>query len=97
MKKLLSLVLVLVCTFSLVACGGSSEEASEEGPVTAQVVEYDLTSELYAFGVDKDQPELLDKTNAFIQRIKEDGTLDEICDKYFGEGEKTPVVSAEMK
>ena len=96
MKKLLSLVLVLVCTFSLVACGGSSEEASEEGPVTAQVVEYDLTSELYAFGVDKDQPELLDKTNAFIQRIKEDGTLDEICDKYFGDGEPTAVESAEL-
>ena len=100
MKKLLSLVLVLVCSLSLVACGGSSEEETEEaaaeGPVTAKVIEHDLTVEDYAFGVDKTQPELLDEVNAFIAEIKEDGTLDEICDRYFGGGEPVAVTSAEL-
>ena len=84
MKKLLSLVLTVVCAFSLVACGGSSESTEEAAEtsetVTAKVMEFDLTSEEYAFGVDKDQPELLDQVNAFVQKIKEDGTLDEICE-----------------
>ena len=94
MKKLLSAVLTVVCAFSLVACGGNSdsEEATEE-KVTAKVIEYDLTSEQYAFGVDKDQPELLDEVNAFVNRIKEDGTLDEICERYFGDGEPVAVES----
>ena len=52
---------------------------------TAKVIDIDLTDEEYAFGVDKNQPELLEQVNAFISKIKEDGTLDEICDKYFGE------------
>ena len=87
MKKLVSLLLVLVSVFSLAACG--SKEAA-----TAEVLEYDLTSEQYAFGVDKTQPELLEDVNAFVQKIKTDGTLDAICDKYFGDGEKTAVESA---
>ena len=87
MKKLVSLLLVLVSVFSLAACGSSDA-------VTAQVLEYDLTSEQYAFGVDKTQPELLEDVNAFVQKIKEDGTLDAICDKYFGDGEPVAVESA---
>jgi len=63
--------------------------------VTAKVVEIDLTDELYAFGVDKDQPELLAQVNDFIAEIKADGTLDTIMNKYFaGEGDLTPVTSA---
>lgn len=95
MKKLVSLLLVMACTVSLVACGGSSEDAADE-TVTANVIEYDLTSEEYAFGVDKTQPELLEDVNAFVAKIKEDGTLDAICDKYFGDGEPEAVVSAEL-
>ena len=94
MKKLLSLVLVLACALSLVACGGNKEEASDEA-ATAKVIAHDLTVEDYAFGVDKAQPELLDEVNAFIAEIKDNGTLDEICDKYFGDGEPEAVVSAE--
>ena len=98
MKKLLSLVLVLVCSLSLAACGGSDDAEGEaaEGPVTAKVIEHDLTVEDYAFGVDKTQPELLDEVNAFIADIKADGTLDEICDRYFGGGEPVAVTSAEL-
>ena len=56
----------------------------------------DLTNEEYAFGVDKDQPELLEQANAFIAKILEDGTFDEICDRYFGGGEPVAVQSAEL-
>lgn len=63
---------------------------------TAKVIDINLTEEEYAFGVDKDQPELLDQVNAFIKEIKENGELDKICNKYFGDGEPVAVKSAEL-
>ena len=59
----------------------SSEAASKETEAKAdenakvRVIDIDLTSEQYAFGVNKEQPELLEKTNEFIAKIMEDGTL----------------------
>lgn len=98
-KKLaLGLALVLACG-TLAGCGGSSEEGkdgTESGATTAKVIDIDLTDEEYAFGVDKDQPELLEQANAFIAKVLEDGTFDEICDKYFGDGEPEAVQSAEL-
>ncbi len=61
-----------------------------------KVIDIDLTNEEYAFGVDKEQPELLDEVNDFIASIKEDGTLDEICNKYFSDGEPEAVKSAKL-
>jgi len=74
----------------LTGCGEKKETES----VTAKVIEIDLTSEEYAFGVDKEQPELLEKANAFIAQIKSDGTFDEICNNYFGDGTPVAVKSA---
>ena len=100
MKKLTSVLLVAACALSLVACGGSGDkkDSSKGGSSskTAKVIDIDLTNEEYAFGVDKTQPELLEKTNAFIEIIKGDGTLDKICDKYFGSGEPEAVESAKL-
>ena len=88
MKKILSLALAVLMLISLLtACGGTASPK-------VKVIEINLTEEEYAFGVDKTQPELLEKTNAFIKKIMEDGTFDEICNKYFGDGTPTPVVSA---
>lgn len=88
MKKFIASLLVLVMALgTLTACGGSS--------TTAKVIDIELTSEQYAFGVDKNQPELLEQVNAFIKKIKEDGTLDKICDRYFSNGTPVAVVSAE--
>ena len=88
MKKILSLILVAVMLLvSLSACGGAKSSK-------VKVIDINLTEEEYAFGVDKTQPELLEKTNAFIKKIQEDGTFDAICNKYFGDGTPTPVVSA---
>src|SRR5699024_7244355 len=77
---------------------GYRRKDSDEGrsKKTAEVIDVDLTDEEYAFGVDKSQPELLEQVNTFISKIKEDGTLDEIFDKYFGGGEPTPVESAAL-
>jgi len=93
-KKLLSLALVAAMALSVVACG-AKEEAAAEAPVTAKVIDVELTEEQYAFGVDKNQPELLEEVNAFIAEIKENGTFDEICDRYFGDGTPVAVESAE--
>lgn len=46
--------------------------------------------------MDKDQPELLEQVNAFIAEIMENGTFEEICNKYFGDGTPTAVASAEL-
>lgn len=96
MKKFLAVALSAALVAGLAAgCGSDSNDAGS-GAKTAKVIDVDLTSEEYAFGVDKTQPELLDEVNAFIQKIKDDGTLEEIFDKYFGDGEPTPVQSAEL-
>ena len=73
-----------------------SQYAGNNEKVTAKVIDIDLTNEEYAFGVDKEQPELLDEVNDFIASIKEDGTLDEICNKYFSDGEPEAVKSAKL-
>ncbi len=88
MKKILVLCLTFVMAMSALAGCGSKEA------VTAKVIDIELTNEDYAFGVDKTQPELLEKTNAFIAEIKANGTFDEICNKYFGGGTPTVVTSA---
>lgn len=93
-KKLLSLVLTAAMALSVVACGASDNAPAEE-TVTAKVIDVELTAEEYAYGVDKNQPELLAEVNAFIAEIKANGTFDEICDRYFGDGEPVAVESAE--
>ncbi len=90
MKKVISIALALVMVLgTLTACGSSASTG-------AKVIEINLTEEQYAFGVDKNQPELLEDVNTFIKTIKEDGTFDEICNKYFGDGTPEAVVSAEL-
>ena len=61
-----------------------------------KVIDVALTEEEYAFGVDKAQPELLEKINTILADMKKDGTLDAIVAAYAtGEGIK-PVESAEL-
>lgn len=105
-KKLAAVCMAAVMSVSaLTACGGETAPAANAGnapaagsetstKLTAKVIDVDLTSEEYAFGVDKDQADLLEKTNEYIAQIMSDGTFDEICNKYFGDGTPTAVVSA---
>jgi polar amino acid transport system substrate-binding protein len=92
MKKLGLLCLTFALSVSALTGCGSSTNNTEK--VTAKVIDFDLTEEEYAFGVDKSQPELLAQVNEFIQEIKENGTLDEICNNYFGDGTPQAVTSA---
>ena len=103
LKKLLAISMSAVLAMTaLTACGskdGSSEAASESASSskkTAKVIEIDLTDEQYAFGVDKDQPELLTQVNDFIKSMNEDGSFEEICNHYFGDGEPVAVESAKL-
>lgn len=90
MKKIVALALSLIMAASVLTGCGAKE------PTTAKVIEIELTNEEYAFGVDKTQPELLEQVNAFIKQIKEDGTFEEICTRYFGDGTPVPVTSAAL-
>lgn len=67
----------------------TAEEKTESSVVTAKVIDIALNEEVYAYGVDKDQPELLEKVNELIKQYLADGTFDEINNHYFGDG--TPV------
>ena len=50
------IAVVLVAVFALAALAA----CADKNDVTAKVIEIELTDEDYAFGVDKDQPELLE-------------------------------------
>lgn len=88
MKKIVSLILAVLMiaalTLSFASCG-------ETGPV-AKVIDIALSEENYAFCVGQENTELLTKINEYLAKIKSDGTFDEICNHYFGDG--TPVKTA---
>lgn len=61
-----------------------------------KVIDVPLTEEEYAFGVDKNQPELLEAINTVLADMKKSGKLDEIVAAYAtGEGIK-PFASASV-
>ncbi len=91
MKKniVLIIAITMLCVFTLAGCG-SAKSAS------VKVIDIPLTQEEYAFGVDKNQPELLKEVNEFIAQIKSDGTFEKILNKYFGDGTPEAVTSAAL-
>ena len=103
MKKLLAMGLAAVMAFTaLVGCGSKNNTtvgtdnnaASDKKGV--KVIDIELTNEEYAFGIDKQQPELLEEVNKFITEIKANGKFDEICNNYFGDGTPVKVISAKL-
>ncbi len=92
--KIFAVVMVIALTATMFfGCGGNEDTTDAKA---VKVIDIDLTQEEYAFGVDKTQPELLASVNSFIAEIKADGTFDEICNKYFGDGTPTAVKSAAL-
>ena len=77
--KVLALLLTLALVVGMFAACGAKTPA-------VKVVNINLTDEEYAFGVDKDQPELLKQVNDFIAEIKTNGKLEEVFNNYFGDG-----------
>ena len=95
--KIIALVLALVCICTaFAACGGNKDDGNKTKTPAVKVIDYDLTNEQYAFGVDKNQPELLTQVNDIIKEMKSDGTFSAICDKYFGGGTPEAVKSAAL-
>lgn len=95
MKKKITSVVSIVLAVVLVmtaftACNGSSGSANK-----VKLVNIALTDELYAFGVSKNDADLLESVNEYIAEVKANGTLDAINEKYFGSGTPEGVVSAE--
>lgn len=87
-KRITGLLICLILTcLLLTGCGKT--------PVGVKLTDIALTEEEYAFGVDKNQPELLEQANAFIRQSQLDGTLDAICQRNFGDGEPQTVYSAQ--
>lgn len=97
LKKFLAITMSAVLAMAaLTACGSKSDDNSSSNKKTAKVINIDLTDEEYAFGVDKTQPELLEEVNSFIADMKSDGTFEEICNHYFGDGTPVAVESAAL-
>ena len=86
----LAALFVLGC---FAACSGSQGEAKAP---KVKVIEIDLSDEVYALGVDKDQPELLTAVNELIAEIKANGKFDEINNHFFGDGEPVAIKSAQQ-
>lgn len=86
-KRISAIVLALLMAVSCFA-GCSKSKAS------VKVIGIDLSDEVYALGVNKEETELLTQANDFIKKILSDGTFDKICNNYFGDGEPVAVTSA---
>lgn len=66
-------LLLIACL--LVSCKSESKDL--------KTIDFHLTTEHYAFGVNKEDTALLNSVNELIAKIKNDGTLDDIVNKYF--------------
>ncbi len=96
-KKILAVVLAALLAAAVFAgCSNSNGTKTDDTAKTekVKVIDIDLSDEKYALGVNKDNEELLTKSNEFIGKVMEDGTFDEICNHYFGDGEPVGVTSA---
>lgn len=110
MKKIVSVIMVICLAVTcLMGCGSEKKETKDtevknevkteekqEAKKGVKVIDVNLTEEEYAFGVDKTQPELLEKVNTFLGEIRANGEFDKICNRYFGDGEPVPVTSYEF-
>lgn len=90
MKKSVKILSVLMAIVLMVAAFAACGENTPK----VKVVDIALTEEVYAFGVDPKQPELLKQVNEILAEFKNDGTLDAIFNSYFGDGEPKGVKPA---
>lgn len=93
-KKVLAVVLAALMAAAVFAGCSKNTDGPGTAPEKVKVINIDLSDEVYALGVNKEDTDLLAKTNEFIDKILNDGTFDEICTHYFGDGEPVGVTSA---
>ncbi len=100
-RNIIAILIMISLMLVFTGCGsnGNLEEGAEEAggaSVGVKVIDIPLTDEEYAFGVDKEQPELLAEANEYIAQINSDGTFEQILENYFGEGEPVGITSAKL-
>lgn len=82
MKKIVSLFMSAAMLFavacSLTSCGGNKK-------VTLKILDTEYAKEDYAICIAKENTELLDKVNAALKEITDDGTAQKIVDKYISD------------
>ena len=93
-KKVLAIVLAALMAVAVFAGCSKGTTGPGTAPEKVKVINIDLSDEVYALGVNKDNADLLAQANEFIDKILKDGTFDEICTHYFGDGEPVGVTSA---
>lgn len=95
----LAALMIVVAIFAGCSSNGGNDKKADE-PATSEakvkVVDIELSSEEYAFGVDKKQPELKEKCNELLKEMKSNGELEEISNHFFGDGEPVAVTSAKQ-
>lgn len=94
--KITALIMSLLLFVGVFAACGNKTDEPDAQKAAAKVIPINLTEEEYAFGVDKNQPELLEQVNAFIAEIKANGQLEEIFNNYFMNGTPKAVTSATL-
>ena len=102
-KKISAVVLavlrIVVAVFAGCSSKGGNDKKADEPATSAakvKVVDIELSSEEYAFGVDKKQPELKEKCNELLKEMKSSGELEEISNHFFGDGKPVAVTSAKQ-
>ena len=80
--KILAVVMALVLIGTVFAACGKKTDGEEKGKVTAKVIDIKLSDEQYAFAVNPNNAELLEKVNKFLAEIitsaVEDKTKDQL-------------------
>lgn len=95
----LAALMIVVAVFAGCSSNGNNDKKADEPATSAakvKVVDIELSSEEYAFGVDKKQPELKEKCNELLKEMKSNGELEEISNHFFGDGEPVAVTSAKQ-
>ena len=88
MKKLLAILLVLSTALCFAACGKKqdanqgADSSASNGKVQLKILDTEYTDEDYAICVAKENEELLEKINAALAELTEEGTADKIVNKY---------------
>lgn len=83
MKKSIKVLAAILCVAVVAGAGVALAACNPTVAEAVKVVDIELTSEDYAFCVNKSNAELLAGANEFLAGIKADGTLEEIINSYF--------------
>lgn len=89
MKKFIALVLAMVMVLALCACGNNNNKDNDsDASAKLKILDSEYVTEDYAIGIAKENTALLDKVNAALKELKDDGTLKAVID-YFISGTGT--------